>query len=208
MSSVRISMLGKLGIQRNEQDLVDLESRRAQELLCYLLLYRERLHEREKLACLLWGESSTAHSKRNLRQTLWQLQAALNSCCNGEKLLIVDNGWIGINSSADYWLDIAALEQAFTHLQTLDNPNLNQQQALMLEQVVKYYKGDLMEGCYQDWCIYERERYQTMYLTILDHLLRYGETNHDYQFGIVHVTFHRPVQNECRTLAWYMHHLK
>ena len=33
------------------------------------------------------------------------------------------------------------------------------------------YRGDLLEGCYQDWCLFERERLQNAYLAMLDKLM-------------------------------------
>ena len=30
------------------------------------------------------------------------------------------------------------------------------------------YDGDLFDGCYQDWCLLERERLQNVYLVLLD----------------------------------------
>lgn len=101
MDRITIALFGKLKIQHPTRGLVEIEQRRGQELLCYLLLYRDRLHEREKIAALLWGESSPTQSKRNLRQTLWALQSNLQSFCHGNNLLRVENGWLGINQQAN-----------------------------------------------------------------------------------------------------------
>ena len=45
------------------------------------------------------------------------------------------------------------------------------------------YRGDLLEGWYQDWCLFERERLQRMYLDLLEQHLVYCETHGEYKLG-------------------------
>lgn len=187
MPPLRISLFGKLSIQYDNQAPVTLEVRRAQELLCYLLLYREQRHEREKLATLFWGDKDTAQAKRYLRQVLWQTQASLNSSWQeGEQLLAVAHERIGINPQASYWLDVAILEQAFAQAAQTQGRDLTAAQVELLQKAVQLYTGDLLEGWYNDWCIYERERYQSMYLTLLDKLLAYSEAQQAYAAGFAY----------------------
>jgi hypothetical protein len=55
-----------------------------------------------------------------------------------------------------------------------------------LQCAVGLYQGDLLEGWYQDWCIYERERLQNIYLTMLDKLMGYCEAHHEYDTGVAY----------------------
>ena len=55
MQGFQVSLLGKFCLKRGEAEVHRLESRKAEELLCYLLVNRERAHTREALAELLWG---------------------------------------------------------------------------------------------------------------------------------------------------------
>ena len=81
MCSAHFALFGKLEMRLNGRHLVGCEARKLQELLCYLLLYRDRPHYRETLAAVLWSDSTTAQSKKYLCQALWQLQAALTEPC-------------------------------------------------------------------------------------------------------------------------------
>jgi DNA-binding SARP family transcriptional activator len=192
MSNLRISLFGKLQIQEGNGQNIELEPHRAQELFCYLLLYHDHLHDREKLATLLWPDSPSAQSKRYLRQTLWQLQSGLNHTAPNHKsdrtthLLCVEHTHIGMNPATDYWLDIAVFEQAFAAVEDKQGRELCDQQAERLRQAVQLYQGDLLEGWYQDWCIYERERYQNIYLAMLDKLLDYSEAQQRYEAGVAY----------------------
>lgn len=185
MQTLSLSLFGKLKIECANRSLISLEARRAQELLCYLLLYRERLHEREKLATLLWPESNATQSKRYLRQTLWQLQSALGQVTeHTPALLCVDHERIGISTKSDYWLDVDVLESAYAVAVDRAGRDLCAQQASSLQDAVNLYHDDLLEGWYQDWCIYERERLQNIYLALLDKLVDYHEYQQSYEAGL------------------------
>ncbi len=51
---------------------------------------------------------------------------------------------------------------------------------------MELYHGDLLEDCFQDWCLYERERLQNIYLCVLDKLMDYCETHDEYEAGSVY----------------------
>ena len=61
---------------RDDRPLPVLSSK-ALELLCYLVLHRDRAHTREALSRLLWPDAPDGQAKKYLRQTLWQLQTNL-----------------------------------------------------------------------------------------------------------------------------------
>lgn len=186
MSKLRIYLFGKLDIRCNGQPLSILHARKVQEMLCYLLLYRDRHHPRETLAGVLWENSTTSQSKKYLRQTLWQLNVSLHSLPGliGTSVFLVEPDWIRLNPKADIWLDVAEFEQAFSHTKRIPGRELDSGQVRSLHEAVQLYKGHLLEGWYQDWCLFERERLQLMYLTMLDKLMSHCETQNDFGRGV------------------------
>lgn len=186
MCRMRFSLFGKLCTQIDGHEVAGLESRKLQELLCYLLVHRERPHGREALASLLWAEATTAQSRKNLRQTLWQLQSLLATQQSGTPLPVVmaDGEWIGVDLPANIWLDVAEFEGAFDAVRATPGAGLTSEQAGRLRTAVELYKGDLLEGWYQDWCVYERERLQTIVFAMLDRLMNDCEVQGDYEAGI------------------------
>jgi DNA-binding SARP family transcriptional activator len=187
MNTMTIALFGKLRIESSEQVALHLEPRRAEELLCYLLLYRDRLHEREKIATLFWPDAPPGYAKRYLRQTLWQLQSVLNHTTQPEAhLLHVTYEQVGINQQADYRLDVAQFERTFAAVADMPGKAFCAEQADQVRAAVQLYQGDLLEGWYQDWCIYERERFQSMYMALLDKLLTYSEAHEEYEAGVAY----------------------
>src|SRR5215467_13109593 len=109
MSTLSIHLFGKFCVRRDEQVLDGFDARKVQELFCYLLLHRDHSLPRETLAGLLWPDTTTVQSKKNLRQALWQLQTALGSQNEptNDRILLVDADWVQLNTQADLWLDVA-----------------------------------------------------------------------------------------------------
>jgi DNA-binding SARP family transcriptional activator len=188
MPSLKIHLFGKFRVLSADQELKGLVSSRVQELFCYLLLYRDRPHPRETIASLLWEASSSAQAKKYLRQALWQLQSALGAHAEkkGERVLLIEPDWICLTPEADLWLDVAIFENAFASVQGLPGEEMDADQASALNIAVQLYHGDLLEGWYQDWCLYERERLQNIWLAILEKLIAYCEAQKKYEEGIVY----------------------
>lgn len=188
MSTLCVRLLGKFRVQCDEQILEGFDVRKVQELFCYLLCYRDRPHPREALANLLWGECSTTQSKTYLRKALWQLQNALESyAARGDgRLVLVEPDWIQLNSEANLWLDVAVVEHAFALVQGVPGEKIDGQYFQILGDAVDLYDGNLLEGWYQDWCLYERERLQQMYMAMLDKLMAYCEAHYEYETGLTY----------------------
>ncbi|NIN69137.1 MAG: hypothetical protein GTO63_31505, partial [Anaerolineae bacterium] len=157
MAELSVRLFRKLDIERDGQALADINARKVQELFCYLLLHRDRPHHREILASLLWWpDSTTAQSKRYLRQALWRLQAHLG--CQDQstsaRMFLVEPEWVCLDPAADLWLDVAEFEQTFTHVEGVPGQTLDEVRAQALREAVDLYRGDLLEGWFQDWCLY------------------------------------------------------
>ena len=184
MSALRFQLFGKFSVQRDALAVKGLEASKDQELLSYLLLRRDRSHPRETLAGLLWGDSSTDRSKKYLRQSLWHLHAALEAGeTTNRHVLLVEHDWVQLNLHSELSLDVAEFEQAFTTTQGVPGKGLDRPHAQMLKDAVELYKGDLLDGWYQDWCLFERERLQNMYLHMLDKLMSYSQEHQEYEAG-------------------------
>lgn len=187
MDTLHVFLLGKFHLQLGEQILTTLNTTKLQELFSYLLLYQERPLFRETLANLLWNENITTQPQRCLRKTLWYLRDALDAQTDhlSDTLFIIEPEWIQINPEADLWIDAVVFEEAFASIRDIPGKDIDDQRILNLQSAIELYKGDLLEGIYQDWCIYERERLQDMYLTMLGKLMDYYEAHHNYKAGIM-----------------------
>jgi DNA-binding SARP family transcriptional activator len=187
MGLLSVQMLGRLYLSHDDTEITSLETRKSQELLCYLLLHRQRAHPREALANVFWSNTPTVQSRANLRKTLWQLQNALGDRL-AEELLQVDAAWVQINPNASIWLDVAVIEQSFAQVRGSCGEEMSDDRAQIVSSAVALYRGELLDGWYQDWCLFERERLQNIYLSLLDRLMGYCEYHQEYERGLAYGT--------------------
>ena len=190
MSSLHVSLFGRFEVRSREKVLTGFEARKVQELFCYLLLYQDHPHPREALAVLLWNERQTDQPSRCLRKALWQLRSALDSQDEplSSHMLQIESDWVQIEPQADLWLDVAQFEQSFHRVQHLQGSELESQHLQDLIDAVRLYRGGLQESWYQDWYLFERERFQHMYLVMLDRLMSHCEARGDYTAGLAYGT--------------------
>lgn len=188
MDGLQVSLFGRLSVKWAGEEAMGFEAKKVQELFAYLLVFRTRTHSREVLAELLWGDRQSAQSRKYLRQALWQLQSVLEkaSICESTQWLDVDAEWVQVSPAAGLWLDVAELERASVQAQGVAGGDLSDEGAQALERAVQLYRGDFLEGCYQDWCIFERERLQNVYLNVLDKLMDHCQSTGDFQAGLTY----------------------
>ena len=189
MAQLRVYLFGRFRVQYDDEPVTGLELAKVQELFCYLLLFAGRAHTRDKLIALLWDNHTAAQSRRYLRHALWQLHTALGDHPGlAADFLHVEPDWLHVHPTDGLWTDVWAFEQAFARAQGRPSDALDAEDACCLSEAVRLYGGDLLENWYQDWCIFERERLQSMYLTILDKLMDYHERHGNYEVGVSYGT--------------------
>lgn len=183
MSTIKFFLLGKFRMETDGNIIPKIDTRKAEELCVYLLLHRKQPQSREHLADLLWGEIPPEQARSYLRKALWQLQSTMEPYC-GQSFLQIDGDWLQINPDSDFWLDVDLLEKTFMETQGIRGKDLEKKQVRSIQSMVELCTGSLLEGWYQDWCLYEREHLQYLFLAMLDKLTDYYETHADYEKGM------------------------
>jgi DNA-binding SARP family transcriptional activator len=153
--TLRVRLLGGLDLRLGEERLAPLDSGRAESLLAYLLLHREAAQPRQRLAFLLWPDSTEPQARTNLRHVLHTLRRAVP---DADRLIDAGPRTLQWRADAPLWLDVAVFEQALAEGR--------------LEAAVEAYSGDLLEGSYDDWLLEERERLRDLHLDALERLAR------------------------------------
>jgi len=126
----------------------------AQRLLAFVALH-ERPQLRSYVAGSLWLDSSEERANANLRSALWRLHRnghRVIECC-GQRLAIDANVVVDLRES-----------EALAH-RVLDG---NAREALEVDPSA--LSGELLPGWYDDWILFERERFRQLRLRALDTL--------------------------------------
>jgi DNA-binding SARP family transcriptional activator len=179
-------MFGRVAVLRGGEPLSVLS--KALELLCYLVLHRERAHTRETLAGLLWPDAPPAQARKYLRQSLWQLQTnlAVSGGPGTVPMLDVSAARVRVHPEASWWCDVDVVERAHRLARDVPAGALSDRDAAAFEHAVALCQDDLLDTWSQDWCVRERDRLQLVHLDLLDRLTEHAVCRRLLRRGLAH----------------------
>ena len=187
MSQIRIRLLGRVQIIHEDGKPVHLPPI-VENLFAYIILtqYRNQFNSglrRELLANLFWEDQPERNARRCLSTALWRLRREfqLNHSASNLEFITTTPDNVCLNFDFDHWLDIDQFEQLAINGLSQSLESMTTGQVISLENAVQLYTGDLLEDCYGDWVIQERERLHLLYLRCLARLMRYYRRNGRYQ---------------------------
>ena len=167
------------------QPIPNFPSQQSYQLLCYLVLNAHYPLLRDQIAAAFWGEHSTSTSRKYLRNALWKLRQLFESFgADPDTYLLVNDDSVTVRQASPHWLDVEIFEAAAQTCQGLPGRDLSPAQAALLEEAVGLYAGDLLEGNYCEWCLYERERLSLLHISTLTKLASFHECQGAWERGL------------------------
>jgi DNA-binding SARP family transcriptional activator/tetratricopeptide (TPR) repeat protein len=136
-------------------------SPKLQSLLAFLVLRRDSPQLRQKVAFLFWPDSTEGQARTNLRQALHNLRHALRD----------PNRYLRMDNHTVQWLADGPSEVDVVRFETDARAGLADGDQDALDRAAEVYRGDLLEGCYDDWIIPERDRLKGMAASVLGKLV-------------------------------------
>lgn len=175
MQRLSVCLLGSLRIEFHGVATDCKLTPAVQSLLAYLMLHRHRTHPRDVLANLFWGDYPQGRARNCLNTAIWRLRRVLEPDKNqaGAYLISTPTGELGFNAKSDFWLDVAVFEDAIDRSLSCPVGQATADWIQSLTRTMKLYTGDLLEGHYSDWVLYERERLRSSFLDGLYYLMNY-----------------------------------
>lgn len=185
MTSLRIHLFGRLELYHGEHLLPGFATQKARSLFAFLAMNRGHLVPRDVLIGTFWPEQSAAAARKSLRSELWRIRSALESVeAPADSYLRIQHDDIGFDPSVDYWLDVEEFEQATRVLDGAAEEMLDPARAELLDRTVRLYRGDLLDGIYDEWCLFDRERLRLRLLEGLEWLLFYHSGHQEWHHAI------------------------
>lgn len=165
MQTLRVRILGPFEISVGQTAAAPPAMRKAQELLALLLLAPHRRMLREFAADQLWPDADQEAAKKAIRQALWQIHQAADPPGEASRLVESANDTIAVNSGRPVWLDATVFADVSGELDDSTPDDVGK-----LADAARLYRGPLMAGCDDDWCIVERAHFEDLYISLLDRL--------------------------------------
>jgi DNA-binding SARP family transcriptional activator len=176
----RMNLLGVFALKYGEAQ-VTITSQRMQALLAYLALRRGEPESRQRLAFLLWPDSSESQAYTNLRTLLHRLYAVLPE---DAYLIQADSHSIRWSFECALSLDVAEFEEELRRADAAAQDSDGASARASLERAVGRYSGDLLPDCYDEWILLERERLRQLLLTAVEQLVMLLEKDRHYSAAI------------------------
>jgi DNA-binding SARP family transcriptional activator len=143
--------------------------------------------QRDSIAERLWPMRPPGRGRRCLSTTLWRLRRTLDGPATSAQAgcISADRDTIRFERITAYWFDVDAFERkAAAGLQ--GSLPCDEARARALREALELYRGDLLEDCYDDWCLAEREKLRLLLLRVLKRLQRQARLSGDFELAIAY----------------------
>ena len=165
VETLRVRVLGELDLRLGERSLGPITSARARSLLAYLIVHSDVALGRQRLAFLLWPDSTDGQARTNLRNLLHVVRQTSDEL---DQFLDITPTTVQWHPCSPCWVDLAeftALAERAGHAQLGPDERI-----AALQSAAALYVGDLMEDCYDDWVTVERSRLRDRFVSMLRQL--------------------------------------
>ena len=185
METLQITLFGHVSVVHPHANWPLKLSRSTQAFFAYLLL-QQNLVSRDVLMDVFWVDHSPDRARSSLTTALWRLRQLLepDDVTPGTYLVTGSMGEVGFNWDSRHFLDTKSFEQHISLLLRKPNAELRDHDIEQIEQVLTLYRGDLLEGMYEDWALRERERFRSLHLNCLTRLMEFYAGRKDFERSI------------------------
>ena len=148
-------------------------TRRARDIFCYIATQKNRRVPKDVLIEAFWGDEDPAVIEKNFHPTISHIRKALNSNQPlKQNFITFRDGAYQLNPQFTYQIDteefVSVIEQAESAKKDKDDGALR----LLLERAHELYRGDFLEGSYDDWAEEQRHFYQEQFSRVLNGLAK------------------------------------
>lgn len=162
-------MLGGLSVVQGDRRISRFQTQKTGALLAYLALNHAKSHSRESLAEMLWPEGDPTAIRNRLNQAISSLRRQLHPPELGPgSVLVTDHHSVGINSQVVV-SDVEEFERDIRLAERAKEPSERLQH---YEAAVNRYKGELLEGYFEEWVFAKRMQLADQIDQALQHLIR------------------------------------
>ncbi len=165
-----LRLLGAFSLTWGEEPLLLPRTAAVRSLLAYLALHHGRPLHRDLLAGTFWPDRPNAEARKALSDALWQIRQCLGPAA-GRLVVERDTVSLGLLSGDHLDVEVFAARLRRHRERQQEGRAVPLSVALSdLSAAVELYRADLLDGCYDDWVLAEREHLREEYLWALEQL--------------------------------------
>jgi ATP/maltotriose-dependent transcriptional regulator MalT/DNA-binding SARP family transcriptional activator len=156
-------------------------TRRARDILCFIASRRHRRASKDAIIDTFWGESDFGSVEKNFHPTISHIRKALNSNQPlKQNFLLYRDGDYQLNPEFSYRIDAEEFDRLAAEGDAARRARDTEASVKAYEEAAALYRGEFMQGSYDEWAEEQRSYYREQYLRVLEILARAAQKAEDW----------------------------
>lgn len=171
-ADLTINMLGTVEVFRDPARTFAPDAwvtRRARDILCFIASRRHRRVSKDAIIDTFWGEADFGSVEKNFHPTISHIRKALNSNQPlKQNFLLYRDGDYQLNPELSYRIDTEEFDRCVAAGDAARRAREQEAFIEAYEEAVALYRGEFMQGSYDEWAEEQRAYYREQYLRLLE----------------------------------------
>jgi DNA-binding SARP family transcriptional activator len=171
-ADLSINMLGPVEIFRDPARPLAADAwttKRARDILCFIASRRHRRASKDTIIDTFWGEADFDAVEKNFHPTVSHIRKALNSNQPVKQnfLLYRDSDYL-LSQEFSYRIDTEEFDRLVAEAEAARRTGDQASYLSCYEDALRLYRGDFMQGSYDEWVDEQRSYYREQHLRMLE----------------------------------------
>ncbi|MDT5122797.1 MAG: hypothetical protein QOC96_2279 [Acidobacteriota bacterium] len=184
VTDLTINMLGPVEIFRDPARSFAADAwttKRARDILCFIASRRHRRASKDTIIDTFWGEADFEAVEKNFHPTVSHIRKALNSNQPlKQNFLLYRDGDYQLSPNFSYSIDTEEFDRLVSEGETARRAREFERCINLYEAAISIYRGEFMQGTYDDWVEEQRTYYREQYLHLLEALAAVAQKTEDW----------------------------
>ena len=142
-------------------------TRRARDIFCYIATSKHRRVAKDVLIETFWPEEDPGVIEKNFHPTISHIRKALNSRqAFKQNFILFRDGAYQLNPELSFLIDAEEFDRHFADAEAAKREKANERLRHSLESAHRCYRGEFMEGIYEDWADDRRNYYSEQFARV------------------------------------------
>jgi LuxR family transcriptional regulator, maltose regulon positive regulatory protein len=183
-ADLTIKMLGPVEIHRDPARPLAADAwttKRARDILCFIASRRHRRASKDTIIDTFWGEADFDAVEKNFHPTVSHIRKALNSNQPvKQNFLLYRDGDYLLNQDFSYYVDTEEFDRLAAEGEAARRAGDHERFVSAYEGALALYRGDFMQGSYDEWAEEQRAYYKEQSLRMLETLAVAAQKREDW----------------------------
>jgi LuxR family maltose regulon positive regulatory protein len=184
VTDLTINMLGPVEVFRDPARPLAADAwttKRARDILCFIASRRHRRASKDTIIDTFWGEADFEAVEKNFHPTVSHIRKALNSNQPlKQNFLLYRDGDYQLSPNFSYHIDTEEFDRLVAEGETARRAREFDQCINAYERAIAIYRGEFMQGSYDDWVEEQRSYYREQHLRMLEALAAVAQKTEDW----------------------------